>query len=67
MVEFSDYFDGEGGRVKQTSKEDKDILKALEFLMILLPIIEYFHYNSFQNKKIDYLKGRLAQLVRALR
>ncbi len=32
LVEFSDYFDGEGGRIKQTSKEDKDILKALEIL-----------------------------------
>ena len=32
MVEFSDYFDGEKGRINQSSKKDKDILKALEIL-----------------------------------
>jgi carboxyl-terminal processing protease len=32
MVEFSDYFDGEKGRLYQNSKRDKDILKAMEIL-----------------------------------
>ncbi len=32
LVEFSDYFDGEKGRLYQNSKKDKDILKAMEIL-----------------------------------
>ena len=32
LVEFADYFDGEEGRVKTSSKMDKDIQKAIEIL-----------------------------------
>ena len=32
LVEFADYFDGEEGRVKASSKMDKDIQKAIEVL-----------------------------------
>ena len=32
MVEFADYFDGEKGRIKISSREDKDIQKALDIL-----------------------------------
>mgnify|MGYP001349164217 CR=1 FL=1 len=45
LVEFSDYFDGEKGRIKQTSKKDRDILKALE---ILNDPVAYKRVFSFQ-------------------
>ena len=32
LVEFADYFEGEEGRVKASSKMDKDIQKAIEIL-----------------------------------